>query len=447
MSAVPVYRGHFGRQEAERLLWRAGFGPRPGEADALARKGLRGAVLSLTRPPAARLSGPAPKLEDGSGLRPKQEWSHDHLWWLDRMVRSNQPLVERMGLVWHDWFATVKDAAPARLMLGQNALFRRQALGSFENLLLGVTRDPAMLMFLSGGDSTKWEPNENYARELMELFTLGAGRGYTERDVREHPARALTGWDYDWQDGPGQVNFRYNPQIHDGGAKTIFGRRGRHDWQDSVQLCLSHQSHPSFFVTKLWSAFVAGAPPLATRRALQSLYVRSGYQVRPVVERILMHPRFYTSGRITKPPVVYVAGLLRALGRGIDTDAWGWIGDLCGQVLFRPPNVAGWDEERWLDTATFRGRWIAANYAIGERRALDPDGSYDLGEDAPTAVARALAFWGRPSLSPETRRQLLVYAERCQSAIDDEWQERPYRVLRQNALRMLIATSPDFTTS
>ena len=88
MSAVPVYRGHFGRQEAERLLWRAGFGPRPGEADALARKGLRGAVLLLTRPPAARLSGPAPKLEDGRGLRPKQKWSHDHLWWLDRMVRS-----------------------------------------------------------------------------------------------------------------------------------------------------------------------------------------------------------------------------------------------------------------------------------------------------------------------------------------------------------------------
>jgi uncharacterized protein (DUF1800 family) len=191
MAAVPVYRGRFGRAEAERLLWRAGFGPRPGEADALARKGLRGAVLSLTRPPAERLRGPSPRV-DGKPLRPTEEWSHDHLWWLDRMVRSNRSLVERMALVWHDWFATVKDAAPERLMLGQNALFRRQALGSFEDLLLGVTRDPAMLLFLSGSDNTKWEPNENYARELMELFTLGAGRGYTERDVREH-ARALTG--------------------------------------------------------------------------------------------------------------------------------------------------------------------------------------------------------------------------------------------------------------
>ena len=445
MSAVPVYRGRFGRQEAERLLWRAGFGPRPGEADRLAGKGLRGAVLSLTRPPAVRLSGPAPKTENGA-LRPQEVWYHDHLWWLDRMVRSNQPLVERMALVWHDWFATVKDAAPARLMLGQNALLRRQALGSFETLLRGVTRDPAMLLFLSGGDSTKWEPNENYARELMELFTLGAGRGYTERDVREH-ARALTGWDYDWREGPGPTNFRYNPEIHDTGPKTIFGRRGPHDWQDSVSMCLRHGSHPSFFVTKLWSAFAAGSPSSTTRSALQSLYVRSGYQVRPVVEAILMHPRIYDGDRVVKQPVVYIAGLLRALERPIDTGSWGWISDLCGQTLFRPPNVAGWDEDRWLDTATFRARWLAANYAIGEKRALDTDGEYDTAEDAPTSVARALAFWGRPSLSVETRRQLLAYAERCQSGIVHEWQERPYRILRQNALRMLIATSPDYLTS
>jgi uncharacterized protein (DUF1800 family) len=361
------------------------------------------------------------------------------------MVRTNQPLVERMALVWHDWFATVKDAAPARLMLGQNALFRRRALGSFEELVLGVTRDPAMLLFLSGGDSTKWEPNENYARELMELFTLGAGRGYTERDVREH-ARALTGWDYDWREGEGPVNFRYDPGRHDAGAKTIFGRRGRFDWDDSVRLCLDHASHPSFFVTKLWSAFVAGSPPATTRRALASLYVRSGHQVRPVVEAILMHPRLYTGGRLTKPPVVYIAGLLRSLDRGIDTGAWGWISHLCGQTLFRPPNVAGWDEVRWLDTATFRGRWIAANEAF-DGRALDSDGDYDVTEDAPTAVARALEFWGRPSLSSETRAELLAYAERCQAGITARWQERPFRILRQNALRMLIATSPDLTTS
>lgn len=445
MSPIPVYRGRFGRAQAERLLWRAGFGPRPGEAEALAKKGLRGAVFALTRPPTARMIGPPARTEDGKPLRPQEEWDHDHLWWLDRMMRSNQPLVERMALVWHDWFATVKDAAPARLMLGQNALFRREALGSFEDLLIGVTRDPAMLLFLSGSDNTKWEPNENYARELMELFTLGASRGYTERDVREH-ARALTGWKNDWREGPGPVNFRFDPELHDTGVKTIFGSRGRYDWRDSVELCLKHRSHPSFFVNKLWSAFVAGPPPSGTRSSLQSLYVRSGYEVRPVVEAILMHPRFYEGARIVKPPVVYIAGLLRALGRGIDTHQWGWISNLCGQVLFRPPNVAGWDEERWLDTATFRARWVAANYAIGDERALDPDGDYDVAEDPETAVARALAFWGRPSLSVETRRQLRAYAERCHNGIDREWQERPYRVLRQNALRMLIATSPDYFT-
>ena len=444
MSSIPVYSGRFGRAQAERLLWRAGFGPRPGEADALARKGMRASVQLLTRPPAARLVGPTPTTENGP-LRPQEEWDHDHLWWFDRMVRSNQPLVERMALVWHDWFATVKDAAPARLMLGQNALFRRQALGSFDDLLVGVTRDPAMLLFLSGSDNTKWEPNENYARELMELFTLGASRGYTERDVREH-ARALTGWDNDWREGPGPTNFHFNPEYHDTGVKTIFGGSGRYGWRDSVDLCLKHKLHPSFFVTKLWSAFVAGQPPKATRLSLQSLYVNSGYQIRPVVEAILMHPSFYQGDSIVKPPVVYIAGLLRALGRGIDTRSWAWISHLCGQVLFRPPNVAGWDEERWLDTATFRARWIAANYAIGDERALDPDGDYDIAEDPETAVSKALEFWGDPSLSSQTRNALRGYAERCQNRIDDDWQERPYRVLRQNALRMLIATSPDYFT-
>jgi hypothetical protein len=115
-------------------------------------------------------------------------------------------------------------------------------------------------------------------------------------------------------------------------------------------------------------------------------------------------------------------------------------------MLFQPPNVAGWDEERWLDTATFRGRWIAANHAVGDERALDPDGGYDVAEDPARAVDRALAFWGRPTISSQTRRELLAYAKRCEARIDHEWKQRPYRVLRQNALRMLVATSPDYIT-
>ena len=200
--SVPAYRGRFGAKQAERLLWRAGFGPAPGQAAKLARKGLRGAVHSLTRPHGKpRLKGPEPHGDDGLPLAPTDAWGHDLLWWLDRMVRSDQSLVERMTLTWHDWFATA-DVGQVSLNLDQNQLFRKHALGSFENLLLDVTTDPAMLVWLSGNENEKEAPNENYGREMMELFTLGASNGYTEDDVREQ-ARALTGWTNDWDDDPG----------------------------------------------------------------------------------------------------------------------------------------------------------------------------------------------------------------------------------------------------
>jgi uncharacterized protein (DUF1800 family) len=204
-------------------------------------------------------------------------------------------------------------------MLSQNRLFRRLGLGSFETVLAEVTRDPAMLLWLSGTDNTRESPNENYARELMELFTLGADRGaYTERDVREQ-ARALTGWRNDWDDDLGPVRFRYDRHRHDSGSKRIFGKRGHFDWRDSCRLCVQHRLHPSFFVSKLWGYFVPVAPTAGTRLALQRLYVRSGYEIRPVVEAILRHPALYTGPRMVKPPSVYISGLLRGLGRGIDT--------------------------------------------------------------------------------------------------------------------------------
>jgi len=175
---VSVYQGPFGREQAERLLWRAGFGPRPGEAEALAKLGLGDAVHSLTRPGAERFVGPAPRDDRGRGLAPGDAWGHDHLWWLDRMVRTSRPLVERMTLVWHDWFATsLAGVGSQKLMLNQNKLLRRLSLGSFDSILREITKDPAMLIWLSGTENTRWSPNENYARELMELFTLGAGRG------------------------------------------------------------------------------------------------------------------------------------------------------------------------------------------------------------------------------------------------------------------------------
>jgi uncharacterized protein (DUF1800 family) len=442
--SVAVYKGSFGHEQAERLLWRAGFGPRKGETQALAKLGLDAAVLSLTRPRPERLVGPAPRDDKGRALAPADAWGHDHLWWLDRMVRTSRPLAERMTLVWHDWFATSTDGVGSqKLMLDQNKLLRRHSLGSFATLLREITKDPAMLLWLSGTQNSKSSPNENYARELMELFTLGAGRGYTERDVREQ-ARALTGFANDWRNGAGTVNFRFERDRHDPGHKRVFGKTGRFDWQDAVRLCLKHPNHPSFFVDKLWGYFIPVAPDAASRRSLISLYRRE-LEIRPVLEAILRHPALYTGPRMVKPPAVYNAGLLRALGRGVDTLAWAWLSGQSGQRLFRPPNVSGWDDERWLDTATFRGRWEVANY-VSQPYSLTDKQAAALPSAPKELVAGAIAFWGSPTLRPETHAALVGFATKAMSDADANWKRTSYRFLTANALRQLVAVSPDLQT-
>jgi uncharacterized protein (DUF1800 family) len=440
----PVYRGPFGKPQAERLLWRAGFGPRPGEAERLAKLGLDRAVASLLRPGHDRLKGPRPHDDRGRKLAPLDRWGHDQLWWLDRMVRTTKPLHERMTLVWHDWFATSRDGVDSvRLMLRQNALFRHVGLGSFQTLLLEVTKDPAMLLWLSGVDNQKDAPNENYARELMELFTLGADRGaYTEHDVREQ-ARALTGWRNSWGESLGPYKFRFDPKRHDTGTKRVFGHRGHFDWRDSCRLCVHHRLHPSFFVTKLWSYFIPVPPKSGTKQSLERIYVRTGYKVAPVVEAILRHPALYTGPRMVKSPAVYVAGLLRGLDRGVDTESWTWLMNLAGQQLFYPPNVAGWDDTRWLDTATYRARWEIAAYALRPRMIKD---NVRLPAEADKLLARAHAVLGEPSLSGRTETTLHHFAKRALSDAKSDWKKRSYPALIENALRQLLATAPDFQT-
>jgi hypothetical protein len=449
---VPVFGRDLGNAQLKRLLWRAGFGPRPGQVDALAGKPLQDVVRSLTRPAgAATLSGPEPR-DDGAPLAPFDAWGHDHLWWLDRMVRSDQQLVERMTLIWHDWFATSRDAVDsAHLMIDQNQLFRANALGSFKDLLTGVTQDPAMLLWLNGIENRRNAPNENYARELMELFTLGAGRGaYGEEDVRQL-ALALTGWTASWVDGSGWQSFRYSDSRHDHSTKTVFGKSGDFGWQDAVRLVLENDFHASFFVTKLWSYFIPTPPDAATQAGLQRLYLDSNYGIRPVVEAILMHPSLYDGAAMVKPPVVYTAGLLRAMDRGVDRGDWAWLDEEAGQVLFRPPNVAGWDDSMWLDTSCWRGRWEVAMYAIAKlgdwNGSVYPwDHSYPVDESPETAVGRAIEFLNNPTLTADTRDALLAFSRTCLPATMQSWQRSAYKAMRQNALRQLIATCPDYQT-
>ncbi len=445
-TPLGAYTGPFGVRQAERLLWRAGFGPSPGHAEALAAMGVRGAVASLTRPVGpAVLSGAEPTDDDGNPLAPEDVWGHDHLWWFDRMVRTNQPLVERMTLIWHDWFATSLDGVGQQnLMLDQNELFRGSALGSFDQLLHDVTEDPAMIVWLNLADNTRSSPNENYAREVMELFTLGADRGaYTEDDVREL-ARALTGFRYDWSSQLGAHNFRFDPARHDAGTKSIFGKSGAYSWDEAVAMIVRHPMHASHFVSKLWGYFIPTPPPANHLAELTHLYVSSGWQVRPVLEAILLHPDLHTGPRMVKPPVVFAAGMLRALRRPVDIASWAWLSELTGQFLFRPPDVSGWDDARWLDTGTVRGRWEYVRYGIDPYHLEGTAFSeYDPTETADAAVTTARAFWGNPALTPETVAGLTSFAAGCVNASLPMWQQKQYRAARQNALRQLIYCSPD----
>jgi hypothetical protein len=450
--ALPVYSGRFTAAHAERLLWRAGFGPKPGQARKLARLGLKGAVLSLTRPRSHALVGPKPVLQNGQPIAPYDVWGNDVLWWLDRMVRSNAPLIERMTLIWHDWFATSNEGVNSqRLMIAQNHTQRTLSLSSFPRMLTAMTTDPAMLLWLSGAGSTKEAPNENYAREMQELFTLGAGRGYTERDVREH-ARALTGWSFTWNQDTGQPqDFRFDPKLHDDGLKTIYGQHGHFGWKDSLRLVLEHPDHPARLVTRLWSYFCPRPLSRSDQRAAERLYLSSGKQIRPLVEAMLMHPLIHSGPRMVKPPIVQIAGMLRAIGRPIDTDAWTWESTLVGQTPFYPPNVGGWEADRWLNTGTWLARFNLTAQMVDDKRAIMKPGvdHKTPAHTRPAAlVQQALSFWGSPTINPATRRTLTAYAKAA--AVDSataDWERAQYPLLTVGALRALVAASPDYQTS
>jgi uncharacterized protein (DUF1800 family) len=214
---------------------------------------------------------------------------------------------------------------------------------------------------------------------------------------------------------------------------------------------VSHPLHASFFVTKLWGYFIPSEPSEATLASLESLYTSSGYSIQAVVEAILQHPDFYEGPELVTPPVVYNAGLLRAISRPIDTTAWAWLSANAGQQLFYPPNVSGWDFSRWLDTSTVRARWELAS-AVTSKTYPNPwpaqgEATYSATENASDALAHAMSYWNEPLLSEESEQCIATFAASCLKEPLASWEQSPYRAMRQNALRMLIATSPDMQVS
>jgi uncharacterized protein (DUF1800 family) len=425
------------QDHVRRVFWRAGFGATPAEARDFAQRG-RAATLRFLLSGDDDLAGPEPRV-DGRPLDPVNEWSHDVLWWLDRMVRTKRPLVEKLTLFWHDHFATAGQDTP--LMLAQNRLLRSRALGPFPHLLDGVMRDPAMQLFLSLADSTKDAPNENFARELMELFTLGGG--YSERDVRE-VARALTGWRARWTRS-GFQGIHWDPEAHDTGRKTIFGRTGRFGPSDVVHLVTHHPRHAPFLVGKLWSFFVTDPLDAATQAALVRTYVRGGRRIEPVVARILDHPALYArldAPDMVKAPVVQVAGMLRTTGTPITIDAYGWLLAEMGQYPFQPPSVAGWDwGPAWLSTGSMRARVTLVNAFTAWNGAplRMPDGAAGLGWSPDEHLEAALDATGRPWIATDTRAALIALA----AGFYDGRPRQDKADMLQRLLRHLLLSGPD----
>ena len=424
-----------------RLFWRAGFGATPAEATRWAQAGQDATIKYLFNGPHGLAKTPA-----SMPLDPLNEWSHRSLWWLDRMVRTQRPLEEKLTLFWHDHFATADQDTP--LMLAQNRMLRAGAMGSFRRLLGRVTRDPAMQLFLSLSDSTKEAPNENFARELMELFTLGGG--YTERDIRE-AARALTGFRTDWRNGE-LKRIWFDPRAHDRGVKRIFGHRGRFGVDEVLNLVLAHPRHAPFLVRKLWSFFITDAPSAATVRSLARVYRSSGRRIAPVVERILRHPALYArldAPDMVKCPLVYVAGTLRTAGVGVTIEDYSWLLSQMGQQPFSPPSVAGWDwGPAWLTSQTVRAGVSLANAMISWNDT-PPLGIEDGAGDAMLApeaqVERALDGLGRPFISDATRGVLTQLArDFFQDLRPTNAKGRQQRAdMLQRLLRNLLISGPD----
>jgi Protein of unknown function (DUF1800) len=277
------------------------------------------------------------------------------LWWANRMLATRRPLEEKLTLFWHGHFATGENKVrDYRMMLRQNEMFRARASGSLRDLLVSILKDPAMLVYLDNGENVKKHPNENFGRELLELFTMGVGH-YTERDVRE-AARAFTGWSND------VLVFKFDAAQHDDGEKTFLGRTGRFNGEDVINIILEQPITAEYIAAKVYRYFVREEISDSVKKDLGLTFRQSGYQMKPLLKRIFLSKDFYSPPSYAtqiKGPVHLVVSTYRKIGlQEVPTiPDFGRMTASLGQSLFEPPNVAGWAGGRtWITPATLLHR-------------------------------------------------------------------------------------------
>ena len=415
----PTAAEPWGRKWAAHLYRRAAFGPSAADLDAAERAGFEKtlALLLSGRPDAPEIDE---SLADVGRVAAKSD-DPDQLrgWWLYAMLHTAHPLREKLTLFWHNHFATsILKVRKSAVMLQQNQLLRSHALGKFGPFLHAIGKDAAMLLWLDSNSNVKGAANENYAREVMELFSLGVGN-YTEKDIRE-AARAFTGWHTDGQ------GFRFNAAQHDDGPKTSFGKTGNWDGGDVVPMLLDRPSAARFLVGKLYAFLVSEVPPPpALLEPLCDSFRKSDYDIGALVKTMLSSRLFFSDRAFrqrVKGPVEYVLGATRAVyragGKPLPHRTLVRHVNAMGQSLFAPPNVKGWPGGRvWLNTATVLERDnFAAALSSGTlwgsgfpSRDFDPARVLDSATGAEDVVQALLDVYVPGGVRPEVRAKLVAF--------------------------------------
>ncbi len=385
-SLAPLPKEEWTPAKARHLLLRAGFGGTAEEVMRLYRRGLEGAVSWIVdyegRPAVVPECGILPmplvrrevfarmseeerrKLRNERRREDARRFRVVRSWWVDRMLRSRRPLEEKMTLFWHGHFtSSYRDVRNAWNMLQQNRTLREHATGNFREMLHAITRDPAMLEYLDNNRNRKGRPNENYAREVMELFTLGLGR-YTEKDIKE-AARAFTGYTFDRR----RNVFVFNRRQHDDGMKTIFGKTGRFDGDDVCELLLEHPACAPWVAGKIFAFFGYENPEPDLLRELGETFRACDYEIKPLLRRIFLSRAFYSEksvGTKVKSPIMLLVSTVKIFGMNPPPGALlvGLAGQL-GQELMAPPNVKGWEGGlAWITTANLLARANACDVLL-----------------------------------------------------------------------------------
>ena len=341
------------RRDATHLLWRAQFGATVSEIDRAHKESLSKNL--------GRLLTPQPESEEFQIVEPLlRETAYDtgsisdlQAWWLYRMHYSANPLTEKLALFWHNHFAT--SSAKVRSvphMAAQNDLFRSESLGSFRKMLHGMAKDVAMLIWLDGNANRKRQANENFAREVLELFSLGEGN-YTEADIKQ-AARAFTGWHVRAD------KYWFNERQHDYGSKTVFGRTGKFDGGDIIDLSLEQKACPRFIAFKLLRTFVLDQPTEAHIAVLSARIREHDFAMRPVLRELFSSKFFFSAEArhaIIKSPLELVLGACRALEVRANLKEVNRVSGQLGQSIFEPPTVKGWEGGRlWINSASLLQR-------------------------------------------------------------------------------------------